>query len=404
MRPSAQRAPAREAMRSTNQLAVFHAIHRHGPISRVELAALLRLSPASITDITSEMIERRLVYEAREAESTGVGRRKVLLEVDYGHAAVVGIKVSNVAVHAALTDLKSDVLSARVDALASTDVETVVGAVVGAVEALRAETADNLVGIGVSVPGSVDHAAGTVAYSPLLGWRDAHLAEALEDATGLPVVVENDVNALATAEAWFGRGREAEDFLVVTLGRGVGLGIVLNGELYRGPRGGAGELGHVVLEPGGLDGMYAGRGTVEAYLSDDGLLRQALASVPGLPPGAGVDALLALAEAGDREARALFDRAGTVLGRTLSMLVNLFAPSLVVLAGEGMRAASYLLPPARRILAAYGFGDAGERTEIAIEPWGDDAWARGAATLAASYYLEREASRTGGERPGETSN
>lgn len=396
MRPSNQRSPSREAMRSANQLAVFDAIHRQGPISRVELASLLRLSPASVTGITGELIMRGLVFEAREAESTGVGRRKVLLEVDYGHASVVGIKVSNVAVHAALADLKGEVVTARIDPLESTDAEMVVSTVVKCVRALKAESVLPVVGLGVSVPGSVDHARGMVTYSPLLGWRDVRLGEVLERVTALPVVVENDVNALAAAEAWFGRGHEVNDFLVVTLGRGVGLGIVLNGELYRGPRGGAGELGHVVLDPAGLEGEHSGRGTIEAYLSDDGLVRQARVSIASFPETGDVSDLVALTDAGDPEACALFERAGGILGRVLSMLVNLFAPSLVVLAGEGMRAERHLLPAARRSLAAYGFGDLGERTEIVVEPWGDDAWARGGATLAASHYMEREASRIGG--------
>ncbi|MEJ2290074.1 MAG: ROK family protein, partial [Deinococcales bacterium] len=212
------------------------------------------------------MIERGLVFEAREAESTGVGRRKVLLEVDYEHASVVGIKVSSAAVHAALTDLKGDVRASRVDSLASTVPDDVVAQLVATLRDLRAESGADVVGLGVSVPGSVDPASGTVTYSPLLGWEDVSLGQQLERAAGLPVVVENDVNALAAAEAWFGHGHEVDDFLVVTLGRGVGLGIVVNGSLYRGPHGGAGELGHVVLEPGGPAAAHSKAGAIEAYL------------------------------------------------------------------------------------------------------------------------------------------
>lgn len=399
MRDRTRRAPAREAMRSANQLAVFDAVHRHGPISRVELAGALRLSAASVTHITGELIERGLVFEAREAESTGVGRRKVLLEVDYEHAYVVGVKVSNAAVHAAETDLKGEVRAARVDPLASSEPDAVVAQVVASFRELQARCEGNVVGLGVSVPGSVDPVTGTVSYSPLLGWKDVRLAERLESVCGVPVVLENDVNCLAAAEAWFGHGHEAGDFLVVTLGRGVGLGIVIDGNLYRGPHGGAGELGHVVLEPGGLEAAHSMAGTVEAYLSDDGLVKQARGAVAAFPDAGKVEALLALAEEGDEEARRLYRHAGALLGQVLGMLVNLFAPALVVLAGEGMRAERFLVPPAREALAGCGFGDVGVRTPVVVEPWGDDAWARGAATLAASHYMESEASRLGGERP-----
>jgi len=385
-------------MRSANQLAVFDAIHRHGPISRVELAGLLRLSAASVTDIAGALIERRLAYEAREAASTGVGRRKVLLEVDYEHASVVGVKVSNAAVHAAVTDLKGEVRASRVDPLASSEPEAVVAQVVASLRALRTGAWPEVVGLGVSVPGSVDPVSGTVSYSPLLGWTDVALGERLEHASGLPVVLENDVNCLAAAEAWFGHGHDVKDFLVVTLGRGVGLGIVVNGNLYRGPRGGAGELGHVVLEPGGLEAAHSEPGSVEAYLSDDGLVRQARNAVGGFPEDGDVDALLALAEAGDEQTQALYRWAGRLLGQVLGMLVNLFAPSLLVLAGEGMRAERFIVPAARASLAEHGFGETGVRVPLVVEPWGDDAWARGAATLAASHYMENEASRLGGER------
>jgi len=158
MPPRSDRPTTREAMRSANQLAVFDAIHRFGPISRVDLAAMLRLSPASLTDITAGLIDRRLVYEAREVASTGAGRRKVLLEVDYGHAAVVGIKVSNVAVHAALTDLSGEVAASRVLALGATDVRAVTDAVAASVSALRSGSGVKVVGVGVSVPGAVDRA------------------------------------------------------------------------------------------------------------------------------------------------------------------------------------------------------------------------------------------------------
>lgn len=398
MRDTPKRAPAREAMRSANQLAVFDAVHRHGPISRVELAGMLRLSAASVTDITAELIERRLLFEAREAESTGVGRRKVLLEVDYEHASVVGVKVTNAAVHAAVTDLKGEVRTARVDPLPSCAPDAVVAQVVATLRRLRMECETDVVGLGASVPGSVEPVSGTVTYSPLLGWTDVRLGELLERSSGLPVVLENDVNCLAAAEAWFGHGHEVSDFLVVTLGRGVGLGIIIDGKLYRGPFGGAGELGHVVLAPGGPEAAHSKAGTVEAYLSDDGLVRQGRRSVASFPQDGDVDDLLALAAEGDEEALALYERAGRLLGQVLGMLVNLFAPALVVLAGEGMRAERFMVPAASEALAEHGFGDLGARTPVVVEPWGDDAWARGAATLAASHYMESEASRLGGER------
>lgn len=393
-----EHASAREVMRANHQSAVFDAIHRNGPISRVELAAQLRLSAAAITDITAELIQRHLIFEAREAESSGVGRRKILLEVDYRQARVVGVKVSNAAIYAVLTDLKGEVVDTAESALPDTRVDTVLDLLAARIQALSLGSATAIAGVGVSLPGAVDHERGIVTFSPLLDWQEVPLATALGDRVGLPVVVENDVNAFAAAEAWFGRGHEARDFLVVTLGRGVGLGIVIGGELYRGPQGGAGELGHVVLDPSGPAGLHSGPGTVESLISDSALAERARARVPGFPADGSVETLVERASAGDRDAQVLLEEAGAWLGRTLAMLANVFAPSLVVLAGEGMRAERYLLPAARGTLDAFAFGGRGGRLELVVEPWGDDAWARGAATLAASRYLARQAARLGGER------
>lgn len=388
---------ARDEMRTRNQNAVLQAVHLHGPISRVEIATLLALSPAAVTAITAELIARGLIYEARRAESDGVGRKAILLEVAYDHAAVAGIKVSDTAVTAALTNLNAEVAHAETRPLPRTDPDTVVEAIVSVFEALQAHAGQPLRALGVNLPGIVDVDQSTVRHSPLLGWNRVALGAILAERLEVPVLVENDVNALALAEAWYGHGREHESFLVLTLGRGVGLGIVLNGELYRGPSGGAGEFGHVLLDPDGPDTDQAARGTVESFLSDAALLRRARERIPDLPADAGPRELLALADAGDERALAVYDEVGAVLGRALSILTNILAPGLVVLSGEGMRASDHLVPPARRELERLAFGDLGAKVRLVVDHWGDDAWARGAAGLAASRYLTDAVSTHGGD-------
>lgn len=387
-------AGARDLMRARNQLEVFEEVHLRGPVSRAEIAATLHLSPATVTNITSDLISRGLLYEAREAEANGVGRRAILLEVDYTGAEVAGVKLSNAGITCAISNLNAEVSRTGFRPLVDTDH----AAVVEAVSELLAEMqATSIAALGISLPGMVGEDSSTVVYSPLLGWRDVPFGRLLEGRLAVPVTVENDVNALALAEAWFGYGRGHESFLVVTLGRGVGLGIVLGGEVYRGPRGGAGEFGHIVLDPEGPHCAHAGRGTVEAYLSDDALLGSARKAVPNLGEDADIQELTELAATGDPEAKALFAERGAVLGRALSILVNVFAPSLIILSGEGMRAAELLLSSAREELDRVSFGDLGRQVELTVHSWGDDAWARGAASLAASSYLVREASRTGGD-------
>lgn len=381
------RATTKDAVRLLNQDAVFQVVHRQGPVSRIDIASQLRLSPATVTNITSDLIERGLVFEARKADATGVGRKPILLEVDYASAYVAGIKLSNVGLTCALTNLNAEVVHAETRPLHATDPESVTDAIVDAFDALRARADGAVTALGVNLPGLVDVDRLTVRHSPLLGWSQVPLGRSLIERLGVRVVVENDVNALALAEAWFGRGRDHDSFLVVTLGRGVGLGIVLNGEVYRGPQGGAGEFGHVLLDPAGPETRYAGRGTIEAYLSDDALVREARARVAGFPTDGAAELVADLARAGNADALAVYADAGRALGRALSVLVDILAPSLIVLSGEGMRGADFFLPTAHDELRRLAFGDLAERLELVVEPWGDDAWARGAAALAASRYL-----------------
>lgn len=388
MRRPSSTALGRERIRSLNQSAVISAIHRNGRISRTELAAELRLSPAAITALTAPFVEEGLVFEAEVGTSPSVGRKPILLGINYDHAHVFGVKVMNHAVVAALTNLNAEVLAVHTQALADTNERTVVEAVVTATAELGKTAAGAAVrplGVGMSLPGVVDHHAGRVRHSQLFGWEKVPFADMLSDELKLPVLVENDVNALAAAHGWFGHGRGHEAFLVLTLGRGVGLGIVTNGSVYRGPRGGAGEFGHTVCTPIGPRVMDGGTATLEQRVGDAGLIAQAR-RVTGTDLDA--DGVTRLAAAGDAAILDLLADAGDCLGVAMSGLINIFAPTLIILGGEGLRNAPFFLPRIRPQLNEFTFGDLAEDVEIVIDSWGDDGWARGAAGLAAARFLQ----------------
>ena len=190
--------------------------------------------------------------------------------------------------------------------------------------------------------------------------------------------VDNDVNTLAIYEKWFGAGQNCANLLVVTIGRGVGLGLVLLGTFYSGSTGGAGEFGHTtVIEDGALCACGK-RGCLEAYVSDDGILRAAV--------GAGLHAttiaeVRVAAHAGDGRAVGAFQRAGQLLGVGLANLINVLDPELIVVTGEGAVAGDVLFEPMRQAIHAHRFDGLGEHTRYVIEPADDEIWARGAASL-----------------------
>jgi predicted NBD/HSP70 family sugar kinase len=379
-------------IKEINRNLVLNLIKAHGPISRAELARISNLSAATVSSITAEFIDSDLVRESGEGESRG-GRRPVLLRLNHRARFVVGVKLMETAVTCALTDLDAQVLHHGVTPFGGGEgpvsPQTVIDAVIRAVERTIAESGvdgERLVGIGIGMAGTVDRVAGTVRYSPFFEWRDVQLAQPIADHFQLPVYLENDVNTLTIAEKWFGYGHDVNDFAVVTVGRGIGAGIVANGQFYGGTSGGAGELGHIPLCS---DGQLR---TLEELASDPALLREAQAALDGRVPNAAesllaqvqaltVEAVFGAADAGDLLAQRLLADSGRWLGTGIATLINVLDPRLIIIAGEGVRAGGWRLNAMRQAIEAHTFAGLAEDVEIVVEPSGDETWARGAACV-----------------------
>lgn len=375
----------RDLMRRMNEASVFGIIHDAGPISRTEIARLSGLSPAAITGITAALIEDGIVMEESTGVSTG-GRRPTLLAINRAAAVAIGVKLTTEHVVVALTDLGANPVEQRSvplgEDLAPEAVTDVLGAVID--EVRRAHRDRRIIGLGIGMAGVIDRDAGTCRFSPFLPWRDVPIRDMVAGRTGLPVIVENDVNALTIAERWFGVGAATPDFLVVTLGRGVGMGIMLRGRLYRGARDGAGEFGHVTIVEGGARCNCGKRGCLEAYISEPAL-QQAVIDVTGqeIP----LDDAADRARAGDGQLATVFRDAGRLLGLALANTISVLNPGLVILSGEGSRVIDLMLPSLRETCARECFDGFFEDVRLVVEPWGDDVWARGAAALVLDTYF-----------------
>ncbi|MFL5758749.1 MAG: ROK family protein [Thermomicrobiales bacterium] len=373
------RSANRDLMRRMNETLVLGITYDFGPISRSDIAETSGLSLATISSITGALIEEGIVIEQSPGESTG-GRRPILLAIDRAAGLIVGAKLTQEHIVVAMTDLGGDVVEQRAMPLGSDlQPESVISALGALVDGLRSAYADRrFLGLGIGMAGIIDRAEGICRYSPFLHWRDVPIRQMLESRIGMPVIVENDVNALTLAERWFGAGAGLLNFLVVTLGAGVGMGMLLNGELYRGGHDGAGEFGHsTVIENGPLCNCGK-RGCVEAFVSEPALQR---AAVETFGRDIGLEEAIALARAGDDRAMELFRSSGHVLGLALSSVINVLNPTLVIVGGEGTLFLDLLLPSLKEALAAHCFADLFNDIDLVVEPWGDDAWARGAAVL-----------------------
>ena len=232
----------RDFSRALNRSTVLNMIKTVGPIDRAELARRTGLSAATVTGITAELISDDLVFEKAPGNSRG-GRRPILLALNARGSFVVGLKVTETQVIGALTDLEATVLEKRSDTLLDRTPEHVIETLVASVHALiQSQNIElgKLLGVGVGLAGIIDTERGVLRQSPFFGWHDLPLRQLLHKKLNVPVYIDNDVNTLTLTEKWFGSGYAVDNFLTVTIGRGVGLGIVVNGQFYRGASGVAG--------------------------------------------------------------------------------------------------------------------------------------------------------------------
>jgi len=375
---AAYRTGSKGLSRDLNRVAVLRLIGAAGPIARKDVALQLGLSPATVTSLTRELIERGVVRVANTAPSNG-GRPAILLELVGSAATAFGVKIAPDHLVGVRVNLDGELLERfelEFDAAAPDSLEQL-GKVLSS---WLAQAPGNLplLGIGLGMPGVVD-ARGRSVTSPMLGWENVPLSRILEKRLHVPVVVDNDVNTLAVWERLYGRGRDVEHFIAVTIGRGVGLGIVAGGDIYHGHGGGAGEFGHVYAVDDGPLCSCGRRGCLEAVVADPALVTEARASGV-LSRRQGIDKLRALAAAGDQRAVEIFARAGGVLGRSVAGLVNVLSPELVLVSGEGTQAWAHMAGEFDHALRANIFPPL-NKVLVEVDPWDDVKWAVGAAAL-----------------------
>ncbi|MFH8575299.1 ROK family protein [Streptomyces zaomyceticus] len=315
-----------------------------GAMSRQDLAAATGLSFATVANLTAELLEAGVLVEAGHEESGG-GRPRARLAVNAERGALIGIDIAETAVHAELFDLALDVRHSVERPLPPGDVRPadVVAQLALCVEELLSGSETpraRVLGAGVSVPGMVEREGGVSSFSPYWSWHEVPLRALLAERLGLPLWLDNPLRASTVAELWFGAGREVDDLVVLTLRAGVGAGIAVDGQLYRGFTNSAGEWGHTCLAIDGRLCTCGNRGCVEAYVSTRGIAQTWRELAPDDERAAGPDdaatvaALARAAEQGDATATEAVDRTARYLGAAVANLVNLLNPRALVLGNQ----------------------------------------------------------------------
>ncbi|MBT8226330.1 MAG: ROK family transcriptional regulator [Dactylosporangium sp.] len=394
-------------IRVANRFHVLRHILAAPAVSRQEIAAETALSFATVSNLIGELLALGLLVEVGFQDSGG-GRPRGLVAVNPGGGFLIGIDTAETYVHVDLFDAALTVLATVEERLSGGErcpeqiVERLVSGV-GTVMAQAGVAPDGVLGVGVSVPGQVDHEGGVSVFAPNWDWLDVPLRGMLRSRLPMPVHLDNPLRASAVAELWFGAGRGHDDLAVLTLGTGVGAGLALGGSLYRGVTNSAGEWGHTTLVLGGRPCRCGNRGCVETYVGAPGImqhLREVAPDNPMLCPGdqtATIEALAAGLAAGDPVAVAVADVTAGYLAAAIADLVNLLNPEVVVLGSwVAAKLGQGLLARVRDRVAGHALRRPLDATQIVLGQASGDAVSLGAATFALERFLASIGAPLGG--------
>lgn len=384
-------------LRRGNRVTVLRRLYFQGPASRLELAGMTALSPATVSNVIGELLAAGVVVETGQLDSEG-GRPAALVQVNPDHAAVVGVDVGETGAAIELFDLNLHKLAGVEKRLhlPKESPASLVQTISSGVEEIVHEAGmpmQHVLGIGVGVPGVVVHDSDEYVHAPSLGWDKIPLLQLLQSALSAPVVLDNGAKTMGRAELWFGAFREARHLAVVLIGTGVGAALFNEGSLYRGSTSSAGEWGHTCVVVGGRQCRCGARGCLEAYVGARAILER-WAEQAGLPRPASADEqraleeLLAAAESSP-QAQGVLEETAEILGVGMANLVNLFNPECIVVGGwVGRLLGPRLLPRIREAAAGQALRYPFSHVTIELGRLGPDAVAMGAATLVVERFLD----------------
>jgi len=366
---------------------VLEEVLRHGPLTRSDIARRLRMTNARLSQVSTVLLERGLLAETaqtRSASAAGVGRPGRPLEVVPSLGQFVGIWLGETVVTSCLTNLRAEIVDTVETRISSRAVAEVTAVIADQVAALGAGR-DTARGIGVCLAGQVGP-DGFVRRAPFLDWHGVALGPELERVTGISVQVDNDLTGLTQAEHWFGVGKDHDQFAVLSLGAGIGLGIVAGDQRIDGPDAGLGLISHVPVSESGQLCQQGHRGCARAMLSL-GCVESALSQGRGRPTS--FEEGLALARNGEPVAGRVFQDAATALGRLLALIANVALPRTIVVTGEAAGLALGNRDQVERTFGEYRHALA-QPVPLVIRTIDRRHWARGAAARAIQQFAFRE--------------
>lgn len=368
--PSRFQVAKRGTGREINSRIVLNLVRTHQPISRADLARAMGVSRASVTLIVNDLLARKLVFEGATGEAVR-GRKPTFLYIDSRRRTVVAADIRASETFLMLADMLGKPLSGVISFPTVREPKALVATLAARIKALLADHgADACDGLGVVVPGMVEQGTMRVLVAPTLGWRNVDLREPLAAATGLRVLVENSGRACALAQTWaHGATASVGDLVFISVSDGLGVGVIMNGEVLRGRHNIAGEFGHVPLSLDGPPCSCGSNGCWEAYVSNRATLTRYFGRPLQGPQEARhrhftVEDLIARARGGDAKAVAALEATARYLGLGLASVINALDPACVYVGGEITLAWDLIEGPVRAALAERALTTAAASTDI----------------------------------------
>ncbi|MEU4448416.1 ROK family transcriptional regulator [Actinosynnema sp. NPDC050801] len=339
----------------------------HGAKPRSELADRLHLSRPTLSRVTKALVARGLLVEGATELRSATGRPSEMLHVHGASHRFLGVKLTGDRLFAVVTDLTATAVDSVEQPLPSRDPDEVIAAITEVSSGFP-----GLTRLGVILGGVVR--AGRVAEAGFLDWVDVPLGARLAEATGVPTAVDNDVQALTAAEHWFGVGVGTTSMVVITIGAGVGTGLIVDGKLVEGFHGLPRRLSHILVDPAGPHCGYGHRGCASSYLMTHVILRQ----LDGSPT---YDEAVERVRSGDEQARNVFERSGYALGVLIGTAANFMDPQKILITGEGLPLYELTAPNVHQGIRDT-YEDDPALIDLDVQPFDFSEWARSAAALA----------------------
>jgi glucokinase-like ROK family protein len=391
-------------IRTINLSVILNCLRVRAPLSRAQLAAITGLNKTTVSSLVSQLLQNQFVREIGRGPSSP-GRPGVLLELNPGAGSIIGLEIGVDFILLLLTDFKAQILwrweeKNTDNQQPDSTIERAADIIAQAISKSK-EFGLSVMGMGIGIPGLIDVETGTVLFAPNLHWRDVPIRDELNRRFAIPIIVDNDANTAALGEKYFGVAQDSDDFVYLSAGVGLGGGIFIGGQLYRGYRGYAGEVGHMTIVENGKKCNCGNQGCWETLVSqtavlnrvqdalDQGKASQLVAKDSGDQPSITIGNVLQAAKEGDDIAKAALQETGYYLGIGVANLVNMFNPEMVILGGILSGGGSIILSSIEDVLQDRAFCEQYDKVEVLLSTHGFDACVMGGVALVLNTVLSQ---------------